>query len=98
MFEKLKSLLNQCGQILLDSSDLIYLFDKGPKGEIIIPASKYYGEIEYSIQYKKSIETFPWLYVDFDLLSQIAQQAGFKTNLLFEGKNWDYLARLVKEY
>ena len=98
LLEKLKSLLNPGGQILLDSSDLIYLFDESPEGEKIIPDSQYYGELAYSVQYKKNTETFPWLYVDFGLLSQTAQQAGLETTLLLEGENWDYLARLTKGY
>ena len=92
---KLKSLLNPKGQILLDSSDLIYLFDQTRKGEKIIPASNYYGEVQYGVRFKNEIETFPWLYVDFGLLRQTAHQVELETELILEGKNWDYLARLT---
>jgi hypothetical protein len=98
LLEKLKSLLNPDGQILLDSSDLIYLFDESQEGEKIIPASQYYGELEYGVQYKNNTETFPWLYVDYGLLSHTARQVGFETTLVLKGENWDYLARLIREY
>lgn len=98
LLEKLKSLLNPGGQILLDSSDLIYLFDETPEGEKIIPASQYYGELQYGVRYKNNSETFPWLYVDFGLLSQTAHQTGLEAHLVLEGENWDYLARLTMEY
>ena len=98
LMEKLKSLMNPGGQVFMDSSDLIYLFDESPIGEKIIPASRYYGELEYSVKYKNKTETFPWLYIDFGLLSEKALQAGLGISLLLEGANWDYLARLTKEY
>ena len=98
LLEKLKSLLNPEGQILLDSSDLIYLFDQTLEGEKIIPANHYYGELEYGVRYRNNTEIFPWLYVDYGLLSHTARQVGLETTLILEGENWDYLARLTKEY
>ncbi|NBS19008.1 MAG: class I SAM-dependent methyltransferase [Flavobacteriia bacterium] len=98
LLEKLQELLKPGGQVLLDSSDLIYLFDETPEGEKIIPANHYYGELQYSIRYKQQSQTFPWLYVDFDLLAYHAQQKGWKSELIIEGENWDYLARLTKVY
>ncbi len=98
LLEKLKSILNPGGQILLDSSDLIYLFDESPEAEKIIPANQYFGELEYGVRFENNTDNFPWLYVDFGLLSQIAQQAGLETSLVLEGENWDYLARLTMEY
>ena len=91
-------MFNPGGQILLDSSDLIYLFDETPKGEKIIPANQYYGELQYGIRFENNTETFPWLYVDYGHLSHSAHQVGLETQLILEGQNWDYLARLTKEY
>jgi 2-polyprenyl-3-methyl-5-hydroxy-6-metoxy-1,4-benzoquinol methylase len=98
LLKKLKRILNPDGQILLDSSDLIYLFDETTAGEKIISAESYYGELEYGIKYQDQIETFPWLYVGFDLLSHAAKSTGLAIELILEGENWDYLARLTREY
>ena len=67
-------------------------------GEKIISAESYYGELEYGIKYQDQIETFPWLYVGFDLLSHAAKSTGLAIELILEGENWDYLARLTREY
>ena len=90
-------LLDYSGQILLDSSNLIYLFDQTENGERILPASNYYGELEYGISYDNKTITFPWLYVDIENLKQAASEAGLITHIIMRGENWDYLARLVKE-
>jgi SAM-dependent methyltransferase len=95
---KIKSLLSENGQILLDSSDLIYLFDEIPKGEKIISRDQYYGELNYGIRFEGQTENFSWLYVDFESLSHFAKKAGLKSELILEGENWDYLARLTREY
>ena len=95
---KLKSLLSENGQILLDSSDLIYLFDETPEDEKIVSGEQYYGELDYGIRFEGETETFPWLYVDFGNLSHFAKEVGLKAKLILEGENWDYLARLTREY
>ena len=93
----LAKLLDYSGQILLDSSNLIYLFDQTESGERILPASNYYGELEYGISYDNKTITFPWLYVDIENLKQAASEAGLITHIIMRGENWDYLARLVRE-
>ena len=61
--QKLKSLLNLNGQILIDSSDLIYMFDEDEDGAKAVRADQYYGELTFTISYKNEIEEpFPWLY------------------------------------
>jgi len=94
--EKLKNLLAANGQILIDSSDLIYMFDKDEDGGVWLPAHKnYYGELDYTLHYKNQTETFPWLYLDAELFSTFAHQAGLNFEIISEGKNFDYLARLT---
>ena len=44
--KKLYSLLNKNGQILIDSTDILYMFDKDDDGGILIPANGYYGELD----------------------------------------------------
>jgi SAM-dependent methyltransferase len=93
--QKLKSLLKEEGQILIDSSDLIYMYDQDEDGAYCIPAEGYYGELTFTVQYKGETEdTFPWLYLDYNTLQNAAIANGLKCELLLEGEHFDYLARL----
>ncbi len=93
--KKLKSLLNPNGQILIDSSDIIYMFDQDEDGAYEVPASGYYGELTFTVSYKKETETtFPWLYLDYNTLQNAANANGLQCELILEGDHFDYLARL----
>lgn len=92
---KLKSLLAPNGQILIDSSDIIYMYDDAEDGSKWIPAEGYYGELTFMISYKKETETpFPWLYLDYNTLQNAAHANGLECELIIEGEHFDYLARL----
>lgn len=96
-FNKADELLNEGGQILLDSSDLIYLFkDEYGIAEIDIN-DDYYGEVRFFLEYKgKKGKEFDWLYIDFDTLSYYAEDYGFECELIMQGKHYDYLARITR--
>ncbi len=93
---KLKSLLNDNGQILLDSSDIIYMFDEDEDGGKWIPSNHaYYGEVVFNIEYKGEKEAaFDWMYIDFNRLLEAATANGLHCELILEGEHFDYLARL----
>jgi len=97
LFHHLKSLLNPEGQILIDSSDLIYLFEQEDGSALIdISAGKYYGEMTFQTEYKNWIsKPFPWLYIDQNNLADCAEKNQLKINQLFNGKHFDYLAQLT---
>jgi cyclopropane fatty-acyl-phospholipid synthase-like methyltransferase len=89
-FQKLKNLLNPNGQILIDSSDIIYMFDEDE-----VPTDNYYGELTFTISYKNETENpFPWLYLDYTLLEKLATENGLQCELIENGEHYDYLARL----
>jgi len=93
--QKLKSLLNPGGQILIDSSDIIYMYDQDEDGAYEIPANSYYGELEFTISYKEEKEdSFPWLYLDYNTLQNAAHANGLQCELILEGEHYDYLAKL----
>lgn len=88
--QKLKSLLNPNGQILIDSSDIIYMFDEDE-----VPTDNYYGELTFTISYKNKTENpFPWLYLDYPLLEKLATKNGLQCELIENGEHYDYLAKL----
>lgn len=93
--QKLKTLLAPNGQILIDSSDIIYMYDENEDGSFLVPADSYYGELTFTISYKNQTEeAFPWLYLDYNTLQNAAFDNGLQCELLEEGKHFDYLARL----
>ena len=96
-FTKLKSLLKEDGQILLDSSDIIYMFENDEDGGYWIPDNvNYYGEVSFSMEYKKQkSESFPWLYIDYNTLQRAASYNNLTCELVMEGEHYDYLARLT---
>lgn len=92
----LKSLLNPKGQILIDSSDIKYMYEDDDSGYWIDANANYYGELEYYVSYKNENETpFKMLYLDFDTLKSACETVGLQCELVIEGKHYDYLARLT---
>ena len=89
--EHFKSLLKEEGQILLDSSDISYLYEEVGK-----PKTSYYGQLEYQYEYKgKKGDWFNWLYVDFQTLNEYSSKVGLKVEKIFEDENEQYLAKLT---
>ncbi len=92
---KAKNMLNKGGQLILDSSDLLYLYTESDGSIAINLNENYYGEVEYIIEYKGTKgKAFRWLYVDFGNLSLYAEQAGFSCEKIYEDEQSNYLARL----
>lgn len=95
-FQRMKNLLNPGGCILMDSSDLRYLFEDEAGDFLPDPEAGYYGEIDFRMKYKQvESDPFDWLYIDFDTLALHAAQAGFHAERILEGEHFDYLARLT---
>lgn len=68
--DKIKQLLTENGQVLIDGTDIIYMFDEDEDGGKWIPSNRnYYGELDFTVHYKgEQEETIQWLYLDFDTL------------------------------
>ncbi len=95
--QKLHSLLNKNGQILIDSTDILYMFDEDEDGGILIPADGYYGELDYIVHYKgESEEPIKWLYLDFDTLKNAVEHNDFRIEKILQDED-SYLARLTKK-
>ena len=95
-FARIKELLADGGQLLLDSSDIKYVFENEDGSFDINLNGGYYGEIDFTMQYRSiKGEEFDWLYIDFDTLSMYAEKYGFKCEKCINGEHYDYLARLI---
>ena len=96
--EHLKSLLLPDGKILVDSSDLKYMYDRQETNEgegIWVPADRYYGELTFTMRYKgKQSMPFNWLYIDPKRFETLCLAQGLKFKMLYKGEHYDYLAAL----
>lgn len=93
--QKLKNLVAENGQILIDSTDILYMYDQDEDGGVLVPATGYYGELDYYLHYKGESELpMKWLYLDFDTLENAAIANGFKIQKI-EQQEDSYLAQLT---
>lgn len=93
--QKLKNLTSENGQILIDSTDILYMYDQDDDGGVLVPATGYYGELDYYVHYKGESELpMKWLYLDFNTLKNAAIANGFKIQKIKQLGD-SYLAKLT---
>ena len=93
--QKLKSLVAENGRILIDSTDILYMYDQDEDGGVLVPAKGYYGELDFYLHYKGESELpMKWLYLDFDTLENAAFANGFKIQKIEQLED-SYLAQLT---
>lgn len=91
------SLLEANGQILIDSTDIRYIYEDEDGGVWVDLNGSYYGEIEFKMTYKNhSGEWFNWLYLDQEKLKDLAGKCGFTCEIVFQEED-QYLAQLRKK-
>ncbi len=92
---QLKGLLNKNGQILIDSTDIIYMFEEEDGSYLVDLNGDYYGQMIYFVSYKDiKGEPFDWIYIDFGLLSDYAKAEGFSCEMIVSEDEGHYLAKL----
>ena len=95
--EKLQSLLNEKGQILIDSTDILYMYDRDEDGGVMVPADRYYGEVDYFIHYQLDTENpTKWLYLDFETFKRAAENNGFEIEKILQEED-SYLEKMKKK-
>lgn len=90
--EKIMRWLKPGGQLIADSSDLVFLnIEENP--------NKYYGELEFKLQYKNyKTKSFNWLYIDFEnAKSKLATKNIAMEMLVYDEENNHYLSRIFYE-
>ncbi len=94
--ENAKNYLNPKGQILCDSSDILYMYQQEDGSILLDLNAEYYGEMIYKCTYQ-TIESqeFNWLYVDALTLTDIAQQHGFSCKIMAQNEHHSFLAKLI---
>ena len=92
----LKSLLKPNGQILIDSSDISYMYEDDDGGTWLDLNNGFPGELDYFISYKGEQETpMKWLYLDFETLKTACLTVGLKCEKVMDGAHFDYLTKLT---
>ena len=88
-FQRAKTWISPAGQLLFDSSDIAYLYE-----DTDLHTDGYYGEVRYQFEYRGCRgKWFSWLYVDQDILRQVAQEAGWQMQVIFQDDQDQYLVR-----
>ncbi len=91
-----KNLLQPGGQIILESSDILYMYEEEDGSVLLDLNAGYYGEITYNMRFKEHESGyFKWLFIDAAILEDYAADNGYAFELLYEGEYGNYLARLV---
>ncbi|MBO6606153.1 class I SAM-dependent methyltransferase [Psychroserpens sp.] len=92
----LKSIMNANGQVLIDSSDIQYMYEDDDGGLWIDTNANYYGELDYYLSYKGDDEIpMRWLYLDYDNLKLACDTVGLKCEKILDGEHYDFLARIT---
>lgn len=92
----LKTLLKPNGQILIDSSDIKYMYEDEDGGIWMDANANYYGELDYYLSYKgETEEPLKWLYLDFNTLYTACASVGLNCEKIEEGEHYDYLAKIT---
>ncbi|RMG25266.1 MAG: class I SAM-dependent methyltransferase [Bacteroidetes bacterium] len=92
---RMRSILKPEGRILLDSSDVSYLYVDESGTMHIDQQAGFYGEAQFYMKYEHIRgEPFKWLYLDVSLLRLKAEALGYECELLAEGEHYEYLASL----
>lgn len=96
LLNRLKELMAEGAQILIDSSDLKYIYENEDGSMDIDLGGNYYGEVDYQMVYKNvKGDSFDWLYVDPTLLTVSCEQCGLKCEIIEKGEHYDYLAQIT---
>jgi SAM-dependent methyltransferase len=95
LFKHLKKLLAKGGQIIGDSTDILYATMNAANATA---SNQFYGQVEFELTYKKQKgEKFPWLYLDPVLLTELTEKAGLRSEIIHRDPGFHFLARITKD-
>ncbi len=92
--DHLKSLLNDGGSILCESTDILYTMENKAASRKIDMSKRYYGEVKFKLKFRLHEVEFPWVYADENLLEEYAMKCGLKWSLLERGERFNFLCRM----
>jgi SAM-dependent methyltransferase len=92
LLKHLKTLLTPEGKILGDSTDIIYYPMEGEKAHI--NNDHYYGQVRFDLKFGQHKTNFYRIYPDPTILSELSEKAGLKSEVVYKGKDGQFLAQL----
>lgn len=96
-FQKLDEILEPEGQLIFDSSDVLYMYED-ELGDIELDFDKYYGEIRYQMKYNgMEGEAFHWLFMNYHSFKSHADMFNYECKLIRKESNNSYLAIATKK-
>ncbi len=97
LLQVLEGLLAPGGQILLDSTDTLEAVGS-PPGDITWGEGEYPGELQYQMEFRgERGAPFPQLFIDPATLQRVASNVGWRSELAWQGRAGEFLARLTRE-
>jgi SAM-dependent methyltransferase len=91
--KKLSTLLTDGGCILMDSSDISYLYELEDGSRIMDLGGSYPGEIVYTVEYEGEQSSFPWLFITMQDLKTECDKLGLSMTVVCELEE-SYLAEI----
>lgn len=92
LLKRLDTLVAPGGQLLCDSADVRHLVEGTDREDADYP-----GEVSFQLNYGSLHgSSYPWLFVDAETLTILADAAGWDTEVLMRTESESYLARLTR--
>lgn len=96
-FRHIDTILADGGRVLMESTDIEYLFTDDDGLFVELPPGDYYGELNYTMQYKRiKGKPFPWVFVDQETLRAEAAKHNFLVNEIAADDECKYVAEIVR--
>ncbi len=92
LLRHLKTLLAPGGKILGDSTDIIYYPIEGESN--YAQSGHYYGQVKFDLRFGRQSTSFFWTYPDPALLSELAEKTGMHMEVIYKGKDGQFLAEI----
>lgn len=94
--EELAGVLAPGGQVLADSTDLRERVEETGSG-FRLPDGRYLGDVQYQLEFRGARgDPFPFLFVDPDTLAGVADDLGWRLEVLATNEDAGYLCRLTR--
>jgi len=89
----IKTILEEGGQVIADSTDLGLLYDDA--GKYDSTPGRYFGETEFVMNYQSiTSDPFNWLYIDFRTLETLVDFNGLQCEQIMKDRSGKFLARI----